>query len=61
MENPENLAPPSVAQMLRITGGNTAAFMEEIANHIDKLEATVVELKDKIAEMEKTYGSQSAD
>ena len=56
MENPENLAPPSVAQMLRITGSNTAAFMEEIANHIDKLEAEVVQLKQRIEELENTNG-----
>ena len=40
----ENLVPPAiptVAEMLRITGGNTAAFMEQVAEHIDKLEQAV--------------------
>ena len=61
MENPENLAPPSVANMLRITGGNTAAFMEEVAKHIDKLEAQVVELQNKITELEKANGSSTTN
>lgn len=61
MDNPENLAPPSVAQMLRITGGNTAQFMGEVANHIDKLEETIVELQKRIAELENTNGSQSTN
>ncbi len=61
MENPENLAPPSVADMLRITGGNTAQFMEEVAKHLDKLEATILQLQQRIAELENTNGSQSTN
>ena len=52
MTNPENLAPPSVAEMLRITGGNTAAFMEHIAEHVEKLEAQLLELQQRIAQLE---------
>lgn len=59
MDNPENLTPPSVAEMLRITGGNTAAFMEQVADHIDKLEATVVELQRRVAELEGKENGQT--
>lgn len=52
MTNPENLAPPSVAEMLRITGGNTAQFMEQVAAHVDKLEQEVLQLQQRIAELE---------
>ena len=52
MTNPENLAPPSVAEMLRITGANTAAFMEHIAEHVDKLEAEVLQLQQRIEQLE---------
>ena len=48
----ENLSPPSIADMLRITGGNTATFMDQVAEHIDKLEASVVELQKRITELE---------
>lgn len=60
MEN-ENMQPPSVSEMIRVTGANTAAFMDEIAKHIDKLEATVVELQERIAESEKANGQQPTD
>jgi phage shock protein A len=52
----ENLAPPnlpSVAEMLRITGGNTEAFMGQVAEHVDKLEAEIVKLRERVAELEK--------
>lgn len=61
MNNPENLTPPSVADMLRITGGNTAAFMEEIAKHIDKLEAEVLQLQARIKELEDQYEPKGED
>jgi ABC-type Zn uptake system ZnuABC Zn-binding protein ZnuA len=48
----ENLSPPSIADMLRITGSNTATFMDQVAEHIDKLEASVVELQKRITELE---------
>ncbi len=51
----ENLAPPtlpSIPEMLRITGGNTAAFMEQVALHVEKMEAEVARLTQRVAELE---------
>lgn len=48
----ENLAPPSVPEMLRMTGANTATFMEQVADHIDKLETEVARLTARINELE---------
>ena len=51
----ENLAPPnfpSIPEMLRMTGGNTAQFMEQVALHIEKLEAEVDTLRSRVAELE---------
>jgi cell division protein FtsB len=53
----ENLDPaglPSVAQMLRVTGNNTAVFMEQVAEHIDKLEAEIVKLTQRVKELEES-------
>ena len=47
----ENLQ-PNVAEMLRMTGTNTAMFMEHVADHIEKLEQQVKELAERITEME---------
>ncbi len=47
----ENLVPPvfpGIAEMLRVTGNNTAMFMEQVALHIEKLEAENAELKRKL-------------
>ena len=55
----ENLTPPSISDMLRITGVNTATFMEQVADHIDKLEASVVELQKRISELEGTQNEQN--
>lgn len=48
----ENLQPPSVPAMLRVTGGNTATFMEQVAQHIEKLEAEVARLSQRVTELE---------
>jgi hemerythrin-like domain-containing protein len=48
----ENLAPPSVSEMIRVTANNSVAFMEQIAEHIDKLEQTVLDLQKRIADLE---------
>lgn len=51
----ENLLPPvlpSIAEMLRVTGKNTTAFMEHIANHIEQLEAEVERLTSRVQELE---------
>ena len=61
MTNPENLTPPSVAEMLRITGANTAAFMDHIAEHVEKLEAEVVTLSKRVAELEAQYEPKGED
>ena len=41
-----------MAEMLRITGANTAAFMEHIAEHVDKLEQEMLKLQQRITELE---------
>jgi uncharacterized protein YceH (UPF0502 family) len=51
----ENLAPvdiPTVADMLRMTGANTAEFMKQVAEHIDKLESEIVQLRQRVEELE---------
>lgn len=53
MENNENVVTQSVAEMLRKTSSNTATFMEHVAVHIDKLEQEVLQLQNRVAELEK--------
>ena len=48
----ENSQPTSVPAMLRVTGGNTATFMEQVALHIEKLEAEVIRLSQRVTELE---------
>jgi hypothetical protein len=52
MNNPEDLTPPSVADMLRVTGENTSNFMFYVSEHIEKLEQEVVRLQSRIVELE---------
>ena len=40
------------SDMLRMTTENTSKFLMQLANHIDTLEATIVELNAKIATLE---------
>jgi hypothetical protein len=47
----------SVAEMLRITGGNTAEFMKQVAEHIEKLEQGIKALQDRISELEASNGN----
>ena len=47
----------SVAEMLRITGGNTAEFMKQVAEHIEKLEQGIIALQDRISELEASNGN----
>jgi len=42
----------TVAEMLRTTGANTAEFMAQVAAHIDKLEESIVQLTNRITELE---------
>jgi hypothetical protein len=48
----ENLQPPNVGQMLRMTGANTFQFMEQVALHLEKMEAEVIRLTARVAELE---------
>ena len=48
----DNLMPLGVPDMLRLTGENTAEFMKQVADHVDKLEKAVVQLQDRIKELE---------
>jgi hypothetical protein len=50
----EEIKQPSVPEMLRITGANTANFMEQVAAHIDKLESDVLQLSQRITELEES-------
>ncbi len=42
----------SVSDMLKMTGANTAQFMAQVADHVDKLEETIVQLNNRITELE---------
>lgn len=50
----ENLTPPSVVDMIIITATNNVEFMKQVANHIQELEATIVQLQTRVAELEGT-------
>ena len=57
----ENLAPPTlptIPEMLRVTGGNTAQFMDQVALHIEKLEEEVIRLRTRVGELENQSGSK---
>jgi hypothetical protein len=55
--NTENLTPPSVVDMIIITATNNAEFMKQVAGHIQDLEATIVQLQTRIAELEGKNGT----
>ena len=55
----EEVKAPTVPEMLRMTGDNTAEFMMQVANHIEKLEKAVADLKDRIAELESANGNHN--
>jgi len=48
----ENLTPPSVPDMLRLTAANQVEFMTQVAAHIEKLEQAVAQLQTRVAELE---------
>lgn len=48
----ESLQPTSISEMLRVTGLNQAQFMEQVAQHMDKLESDLALAKARIAELE---------
>ena len=47
----ENLQ-PTVVQMIRMTGANTANFLEQIAERIEMLQQKVAEATKRIEELE---------
>jgi hypothetical protein len=48
----ENLTPPSVVQMIRVTAANSAEFMEHVALHLEKLEAQLADLQVRLEKYE---------
>ena len=46
--------PVKVSDMIRVTAENQNTFLMQIADHVDKLEQAVSELKDRVNAMEKT-------
>ena len=50
----------SVSQMIRTTAENQAVFLTQIAEHIEKLENALVELQNRVTEMENTNGNNTA-
>jgi hypothetical protein len=52
----EETKQPRVIELLRITGKNTAEFMDRVADHIQRLEVEIENLQNKIAELERTSG-----
>jgi hypothetical protein len=45
--------------MLRTTGENTAEFMKQVAEHIEKLEDAVRGLQARVAELEASNGNDN--
>lgn len=48
----ENLTPHTVAEILRMTGTNTAVFMDNVASHVEQLESEVARLTARVQELE---------
>ena len=42
----------SVSEMLKLTGANTAEFMKQVADHIDKLEERITALDNRVKQFE---------
>jgi hypothetical protein len=55
----EQVKAPTVPEMLRMTGENTAEFMMQVADHIERLEKAVEELKARIVELELASGNDN--
>jgi hypothetical protein len=51
--------PPTVPEMLRMTGENTAEFMMQVADHVDRLESVILKLEARITEMEKAHDNDT--
>ena len=46
---------PTVVDMLRTTGNNTAEFMDKVAAHIEKLEQELIRLQERVQELEMSH------
>jgi alkyl hydroperoxide reductase subunit AhpF len=53
MENETAVQQIKISDMIRETSANSNVFMQQIAEHIDKLELTVLELQKRVSELEK--------
>jgi ubiquinone biosynthesis protein UbiJ len=51
--------PSKVSDMIRITAENQNTFLMQIADHVDKLEQAVSELRDRVNAMEKANGDDA--
>ena len=49
----------SIGQMLRTTAENQSVFLTQIADHIEKLENALVELQNRVTEMETANGNNN--
>jgi hypothetical protein len=49
----------SIGQMLRTTAENQSVFLTQIAEHIEKLENALVELQNRVTEMETANGNNN--
>jgi methyl-accepting chemotaxis protein len=54
MTTETNQQPIKVSDMIRTTAENQANFLSQIANHIDELEQAVVQLTNRVEELEST-------
>ena len=51
--------PAKVSDMIRITAENQNTFLIQIADHVDKLEQAIAELRDRVNAMEKANGNNA--
>lgn len=57
----EEVKQTRVTEMLRLTGKNTAEFMDRVADHIQKLEVEVENLQNRIRELEGTQSDSKSE
>jgi len=53
-------APAKVSDMIRVTAENQNTFLMQIADHIDKLEQAIDELRDRVITMEQANEPDTA-
>jgi pyridoxal biosynthesis lyase PdxS len=51
----------SVSQMIRTTGENTSTFMAQIADHVDSMEQTVLQLQKRVADLEEELAKSNGN